>query len=202
MTLSIPSLPRFEFYQRLSPRERTLTLLVAGTAFLLGNVLVLSLLIGGFREGRRAYSEKSQDLRLQEIFAREQPMWAQRISWLKTRQPPLSNRDRAGTELLVQVQGAARASGVIITNPQIKPPPINPAGGKEPGSHDYQAVSVEIDTESDWDGMIGFLQALQRPEGFIVFDLATLRSDPGNATRMKGQFRISKWYAPSKSSSL
>ena len=65
-----------------------------------------------------------------------------------------------------------------------------------PGSHDYQAVSVEVDTESDWAESRPFRPDVAKAGGFVVFDLATLRSDPGNASRMKGQFRISKWYAP------
>ena len=195
MTLPV-QLPSFEFYQRLSPRERVLTLLVGGTVFVLVNLFVLSSLLGAFRGVNRQYAEKSQELELQNIFAREQPMWAQRMTWLKGKQPPLANRDRAGTELLDQVQGAARRAGVIITNPQIKPAPINVSGTKDPNSHDYQSVSVEITTDGDWPDLTHFIQTLQRPEAFLVFDTATLRSDPANAIRMKGQFRISKWYAP------
>ncbi len=196
MALSIP-MPSFAFYQRLSPRERVLSLLVGGAVFIVANMIVLSVLLGGFRENRKDYADKSQDMRVQEIFAREQPTWAQRMAWLKTKQPPLLNRDRAGTELFDQVQGAARVSAVLLTNPRIVPQAANLAGVKEVGGHDYQAVSVEVDTESDWASLVRFFQVIQqRPENFLVFDLATLRTDPGNAARMKGEFRISKWYAP------
>ncbi len=195
MTLSLPA-PAFGWFQRLSARERTLALLVAGTVFVIVNLFVLSFLIGSFGENRRLYTQQSQELKLQSLFAQEQPMWKQRMDWLKIRQPALANRSRAGTELLDQVQGAGRVNQVIITNPQIKPLAINPGGGKDPASRDYQAVSVEFETESDWGALIGFAQALQKPEAFLVFDLATLRSDPGNAARIKGTFRVSKWYAP------
>ena len=189
-------LPSFAFYERLSPRERVLTLIVGGAVFIVLNIVVLSMLLKSFSQGRRDYAEKAQQVKLQQIFASEEPMWKQRMGWVKTKQPPLANRDRAGTELLDQVQGVARNNQVILTNPQIKPAPLNTTGSKEPGSRDYQSVSVEVDTESDWGALVRFVQTLQKPEAFVVFDLATLRSDPGNATRMKGQFRISKWYAP------
>ncbi len=180
-------LPSFAFYERLSPRERLLTLIVGGAVFFVVNVIVLSMLLKSFGQGRRDYAEKAQQVKLQQIFAGEEPMWKQRMGWIKTKQPPLANRDRAGTELLDQVQGAARNNQVILTNPQIKPALLNTAGTKEPGSRDYQSVSVEVDTESDWGGLVRFVQTLQKPEAFVVFDLATLRSDPGNASRMKGQ---------------
>ena len=198
MELPFP-FPSFEFYQRLSMRERVLSLIVGGALFFIANLILLSMLLGGFRESRREYVEKARDVRLQEIFAREQPMWAQRMSWLKTKQPPLANRDRAGTELLDVVQGAARASSVLITNPRIVPQAMNVGGLKDAAAHDYQPVSVEVDTESDWSAVVHFIENIQqRPEAFLVFDLATLRTDPGNAARMKGQFRISKWYAGAK----
>ena len=195
MALSLP-VPTFGFYQRLSARERMLTLLVGATVFVVINLILLSMLIGSFGENRRLYAQQSQELKIQSLFAGELPMWKQRMDWLKARQPALTNRSRAGTELLEQVQGAARVSKVIITNPQIKPPPVTPGGGKDLTGRDYQAVSVEFDTESDWGALIGFAQTLQKPEAFLVFDLATLRSDPGNAEQIKGQFRVSKWYAP------
>ena len=123
-------------------------------------------------------------------------MWAQRMAWLKTKQPVLANRDRAGTELLDRVQGAARTNAVVLTNPKIIPPPFVPAGAKETRNRDYQAVSVEVDTESGWGELMNFAQALQHPDAFIVFELVSLRSDPGDANRIGGKFRISKWYAP------
>lgn len=195
MAAAIP-IPSFDFYRRLSPRERVLVLLVGGAVLVLVNIVVLSLLLNGFRTGRRLYAEKSQDLRLQNIYAQEQPMWAQRMAWVKTRQPAVVDRARAGPQLLELVQGVARTAGVILTNPQIKPQAANPGGEKPVGARDYQAVTVEVDTESDWGALVHFIQTLQRPEAFVVFDLATLRSDPGDAARMKGKFSISKWYAP------
>ena len=189
-------MPSFAFYERLSPRERLLSLIVGGAVFVVMNIIVFTMLLKSFAQGRRDYAEKAQQVKLQQIFAGEEPMWRQRMGWVKTKQPPLANRDRAGTELLDQVQNAARVNQVILTNPQIKPALLNTAGMKEPGSRDYQSVSVEVSTESDWGGLVRFIQSLQKPEAFVVFDLATLNTDPGNASRMKGRFQISKWYAP------
>ena len=191
------SLPTFEFYQRLNPRERVLALTVAGAVFVVLNLIALSTLLRSFRETRAAYAERSQEYRFQEILAREAPMWTQRMAWLKGRQPALLDRAHAGNELLDQeVKGAARTSQLVLTNPQILPALLYQSGAKDPHNHDYQQVSVVVETEGDWAGTVHFIQSLQRPEAFVVFDLATLRSDPGNASRMRGKFQISKWYAP------
>ncbi len=184
----------FPFYQRLSPRERTLLLAVAATVFVLANLIALSALAGTFGELRRECAAEASNLQVQQLFASDQPIVAQRMQWLRAKQPVLASRDRAGTALLEQVQQMARGSGVIVTSPLIKPvPPASADTGA--ASADYQAVTVELETQSDWAGIKKFIQALQQPENFLVFDLATLRSDTDPAV-IRGRFQISKWYAP------
>ena len=184
----------FPFYQRLSARERVLLLVVAGTLFALANLVAVSALTRTFSSLRRACEEQSDTLKVQRLFARDQPMWNQRMAWLRTNQPVLASRDRAGASLFDQVQQLARASGVIITNQQIKPV-LNAAAESRSSSADYQAVSVEMDTQSDWGGLSKFLYSVQQPKSFLVIDLTTIRSDTDPAT-IKGHFQISKWYAP------
>jgi hypothetical protein len=186
----------FAFYQRLSARERTLLLIVAGAVFVLANLIGVSALAGAFGELRRDCAEQSANLQVQRIFASRQPDLVQRTNWLQARQPVLVSRDRAGAGLLNQIQQFARASGVIVTNPQIKPLPP-PSESRGTGSADYQAVTVEVETQSGWAGAKKFIEAMQQPENFLVFDLATLRSDPDPAI-IRGHFQISKWYAPAR----
>ena len=189
-------LPSFEFYQRLSPRERTLSLIVGGALLLVANIVAISTLLRSSRELRTQIADKSQVLHTQTLYAQEQPMWKQRVDWLKAKEPALLNRDRAGTDLLGEVQGAARVNRVVLTSFQITPP-ASAAAGERVTTTDYQPVSVSIETQSDWFSLVQFVAALQRPEGFLVFEKATLRSDANDPQRMKGAFSVSKWYAAS-----
>jgi hypothetical protein len=184
----------FAFYQKLSPRERTLVLAVAGTVFVLANLFAVSTLAGTFDELRHACAEQSSDLEAQRVFASEQPKLAKRMAWLRTTQPVLTSRDVAGASLLRQIEQFARGSAVIVTNPQIKPLPPASAESRST-SADYQAVTVEIETQSNWAGLVKFVGGLQQPSNFLVFDLATVRSDTDPAV-IRGHFQISKWYAP------
>ena len=59
-----------------------------------------------------------------------------------------------------------------------------------------QTVSVEGDTQGDWGETVRFLAEVQKPENFLVFDLASLRTSPTDARLMKCHFLVSKWYAP------
>ena len=162
----------------------------------MANLVAISTLLRSSRDLRTQIADKSQELHTQSLYAQEQPMWKQRGDWLKTKEPALLNRDRAGTDLLGEVQGAARVNRVVLTSFQITPPVPAIAGVKATRT-DYQPVSVSIETQSDWSSLVQFLAALQRPEGFLVFEKATLRSDANDPQRMKGAFSISKWYAGS-----
>ena len=188
-------LPTFEFYYRMSARERALSLMIFGALLLIANLVAISMLLRSTRDARAQIADKSQELHVQNLYAQEQPMWKQRSDWLKTKQPVLANRDRAGTDLLSEIQAAARINRVSLSTFQIVPLP--PAIlGERVAKPEYQTVSLTIETQSDWAAIVNFLALLQRPEGFLVFDKATLRSDPADPLRMKGAFTISKWYAP------
>ena len=187
-------LPTFDFYQRMSPRERRLGQIVAGAVIVALNLIAISILLRSSRDLRAQIAAKTQELHMQNLYAQEQPMWKQRTDWLKTKQPPLANRDRAGTDLLGEIQAAARANHVVMNTFQITPvaPPL---AGERVAKPEYLTVSVSAETQSDWSSLVQFIAALQRPELFLVFDRATLRSDPNDPQRMKGAFNISKWYA-------
>jgi hypothetical protein len=186
----------FAFYQRLSPRERLLSLVVAGTVFVLVNLFAVSTLGSAFGTLRHDGAEAASDLQVQRLLASDQPKVAQRMDWLRKKQPVLVSRDRAGAALNDQVQQIARVGAVIVTNPRIRPPA--PASEDDrTATPSYQAVSVEIETQSDWAGIKKFIQAVQQPENFLVFDLATLRSDTDPAV-IRGRFQISKWYAAAR----
>ncbi len=187
-------LPSFEFYQRMSPRERTLSLIVGGTLLLALNLIVIATLLRSSRDLRTQIAAKTQELHVQSLYAQEQPMWKQRTDWLRGKQPSLANRDRAGTDLLGEVQVAGRINRVVLTSFQITPlAPV--VAGERAAKPEYQSVSVSVETQSDWASLVQFLATLQRPEGFLVFERATLRSDANDPQRMKGVFNISKWYA-------
>ena len=195
----MPKLPPIPlgFYQRMNPRERLLSLLVAGTVFLLANLFALRFLLDAFGDLGQQYADGAQALRQEEFWARSQPLWEQRARWLQAKQPVLTNRDRAPTQLLEQVQGAARASQVLIKSEQLRG--LGTARANPAGAAEYQAVSIHIETESDWKQLVGqpgFLPLLQQPENFIVFNLASMHSDPNDPKRMKCSFDISKWDAP------
>ena len=186
----------FVWFHRLTQRERLLTLAVAGTLFVIANLVAINFLIDAYRDVlRRNAEDRTNVLRLR-VLADQQGMWNQRNDWLKATQPVLTNRDRAGTALYEQVQGVARAKQVMVSALQIKPAVTVPGGTAKDGGDAPQVVSVEGDTQGNWRETVRFLTEIQKPENFLVFDLATLRTSPGDAKQLRCHFLISKWYAP------
>ena len=194
--MRIPALS-FAWFHRLTQRERFLTLAVAGTAFVILNLLAISFLFDAYAGLTRQYAEDQGNLLRLKALAVQQPMWTQRNDWLKHTQPILINRDRAGTALYEQIQNLARAKQVMLNSLQIKPAASVPGGTKaREGGDAPQVVSVDAETQGDWRETVHFLTEIQKPENFLVFELASLHSNPSDPKQLKCHFLISKWYAP------
>ena len=190
--MQIDNLLPFAFYQRISQREKRLLLLVLGTAFILGNLLALTTIARSFRTLRQDYRDKNDEWKFASNFIQDKATWDTRAEWLRKTQPKMTSRDSVSYALLDQVQGLGRQYKVIITNSKIRP--VSPGDKVSP---DYQAVTMEIDTRSDWGDLVRFMNALQqKPENFLAFDEARLHSEPSDPATMIGNFRLSKWFAP------
>ena len=185
------------WFQRLTRRERILTLLVAGTVFVIANLLAIRFLLDAYTGLARQYRDDQSNLLRLRALASQQPMWVQRNDWLKSAQPILINRDRAGTALYEQVQNLARAKQIMVKSLQIKPAATTPAGTTARVDPDApQIVSVDAETQGDWRETVHFLAEIQKPENFLVFDQASVRANPTDPKQMQCHFLISKWYAP------
>lgn len=185
------------WFHRLSRRERVLTLIVAGTVFVILNLLAINFLLNAYAGLTRQYAEDQGNLLRLKALAAQQPTWSQREEWLKATRPVLINRDRAGTALYEQIQNLARSKQVMLNSLQIRPAATVAVGAtpKEAGDAP-QAVSVDAETQGDWKETVHFLTEIQKPENFLVFELASLHSNPSDPKQMKCRFVISKWYAP------
>ncbi len=173
--------------KRLNSRERTLLLLIGGIAFLLANLALFT----SFRKQKaqadaNLATRQAERAALEELIAAD-PLGAERELWATARQPKLENPAQAGVALLESVRQAAKAHNVLLESPEL---------GRTTPQAAYRAVTVQVQTKSGWPELVAFMNALQQPEEFIVFENATLRIDSADPTRMHGTFRIARWYAP------
>ncbi len=174
------------WFQRLNRRERVLSLLVAGTVFLIVNLVIWSALTGMARRARAELAERKSTRKQQEVFMKERAMWAKRDEWLKQNQPALKSPGEASA-LLDQIKEVASKQSIVIENPVI---------GSGDSTPQYQAVFASIETRSPWQPLVKFLYEVQQPESFVVFESVNLAIDSSDPTMMRGKFKIARWFAP------
>ncbi len=174
------------WFQRMNPRERVLSMIIAGALFLLVNLYLWSSLLGLLTRTRTELAERRAMRTQQTVFLQEKPMWETRAAWLKTNQPTLQSPQEASS-LLDQVKQIASKHNVLLENPAI---------GSGETNANYQAVFAAVETKSPWPPLVHFLYEAQKPEAFVVFESVNLAIDSTDATMMRGKFKIARWFAP------
>jgi hypothetical protein len=174
------------WYERMNPRERVLSWVVAGTVFVLLNLFILSWLFGALRHARTELAARKAVLAEQAVYIKERDLWTKRDQWIREHQPTLKNPAEA-TVLLDQLKQVAAKYNILIENPAIG------AGETTPY---HQTVFASIETKSSWPPLVHFLYDAQQPDAFVVFENINLAIDSGDPTMVRGKFKVARWFAP------
>src|SRR6188768_2962984 len=94
------------WFQRLNPRERVLSMIIAAALFLLLNYLIWNSLLGMVGRTRADLASRASVRAQQDVFLKEAKMWKERDEWLQKFQPTLKSPVEAST-LLDQVKEIA-----------------------------------------------------------------------------------------------
>jgi hypothetical protein len=176
-----------DYISRMNQRERILAGSVGGILFLFVNVFIWSWLLGAISHGREQLTDRQAQRKQQAIFLQERELWIKRDQWLQEHQPAFKSQGEASTLLDQQLRPIAAKYDVILENPSI---------GTGESTPDHQSVWAQIETSSSWEKLVQFLYDVQQPEGFVVFENVTLGIDTRDASKMKGKFKVARWYAP------
>ncbi|PYL64474.1 MAG: hypothetical protein DMF20_10540 [Verrucomicrobia bacterium] len=176
------------WYNRMNPRERVLSWVVAGTIFVLLNVWILSRIFGGVGGSHKEVVARRAKLAEQALYIKERDLWNKREEWIRKHQPVLNNPAEASA-LLDQLREVANKHNVLIENPAIGTGETTPY---------HQTVFASIETKSPWPPLVHFLYDVQRPDAFTVFENVNLVIDGSDPTMMRGKFKIARWFAPAQ----
>jgi hypothetical protein len=176
------------WYQRMNPRERLLSWIVAGTLFVLFNLWVLSSVLGAVGNAQKELATRRGKLAEQGVYVKERDMWTKRDEWMGQHQPVLKNPAEASA-LLDQLQEVAGKYNIQVENPAIGTGETTPY---------HQTVFASIETKSPWPPLVHFLYDVQHPEAFVVFENVNLAIDGNDPTMMRGKFKIARWFAPAQ----
>ena len=176
------------WYERMNPRERVLSWIVASSLFVLVNLLIVSWIFGALGRARSELATRKGTLAEQALYMKERDLWTKRDEWIRQHQPTLKNPAEA-SDLLDQLKQVAGKYHVLIENPAI--------GSGETTPY-HQAVFASIETKSAWSPLVHFLYDVQQPDAFVVFENVNLVIDGGDPTIMRGKFKIARWFAPAQ----
>jgi len=173
-------------YQRMNPRERLLSWIVAGTVLVLVNLWILSSLLGAVASAQKDFGTRRSKLAEQAVYVRERDTWTKRDEWMRQHQPELKNPAEASA-LLDQLRETAGKYNILVENPAIGTGETTPY---------HQTVFASIETKSPWPPLVHFLYDLQHPDAFVVLENVNLVIDGNDPTMMRGKFKIARWFAP------
>ena len=173
--------------KQLNSREKLLVGVIGGVLFLLINLFLLSRFFHSQADLRNLAVQKANNLEMMEALCKTRDMWTKRDEWLGQKQPKLVNESSAGVQLLDFLKDNAKKAEVTLENPAI---------GSPTKSSSAISVPVSIETKSSWESLIRFLNSVQQPDQFIVFETANLQIDATDQSQMRGRFKITRWYAP------
>jgi len=176
------------WYERMNPRERVLSWIVASSLFVLLNLLVLNWIFGALGRARSELATRKATLAEQALYMKERDLWTKRDEWIRQHQPTLKNPAEASA-LLDQLKQMASKYNVLIQNPAI---------GSGETTPNHQTVFASIETKSPWPPLVHFLYDVQQPDAFVVFESVNLAIDSSDPTMMLGKFKIARWFAPAQ----
>ena len=171
----------------LSNRERNLSILVGTVAFVAFTFFAGDYFFKNKARLTAGLGVKTRQLKAMQTRSAGKAEWDQRAVWLREKQPKLGDEQRAPEQLREQVKELAKKHAVLIESADYL------ATARKP---DYTAIGIKIGTKSDWSALIRFLGELQTPEQFIALESADLKIDEADPTKMHGDFKIARWYAP------
>jgi hypothetical protein len=174
--------------ERMNRRERVLSWAIAGTLFVLLNLLILSWIFGALSRARNELAARKATLAGQALYVKEHDLWMKRDEWIRQHQPALKNPAEASA-LLEQLKQAAGKHNILIENPAIGSGETTPF---------HQTVFASIETKSPWPPLVHFLYDVQQPDAFVVFENVNLAIDGSDPTMMRGKFKIARWFAPAQ----
>jgi hypothetical protein len=172
----------------MNPRERLLSLIVAGIVVVLLNLWILSWIFGVLGVARKELATRKATMAEQALYVKERDLWMKRDEWMRQHQPTLKNPAEASA-LLDQLKEVAEKYNILVENPQIGPGETTPY---------HQTVFASIETKSPWPPLVHFLYDVQRPDAFIVFENVNLAIDGSDPAMMRGKLKIARWFAPAQ----
>lgn len=170
--------------RNLNARERTLALVLAGTAFLLLNLFVLPRLVAANRTAKQKTAELQAQLAAAEGWMDKKAHWEEREKWLNATEPSGNAERQDSATQLEDLQASARNLGLKIDEVQLL---------QLEETEYYHPVGAKLTVSGPWAGLVKFVARLQDPALFDVIPRFSIKSgdQPPNVIC---EMEIQRWF--------
>lgn len=165
-------------------------------------VLVLIILVAVFATGfttmrmlgwQRTLEKKARSVAMRTTETRqlltEAPMWEERLAWLRTAQPQMTNVNKANGDLDTSLAETARNNNVTIENKELQEP-VETSYFHQVG----ETVLVKTEVKS----LMQWLHELQSPESFTLVSHLTIQPVPEDAGKVTATVHVSRLFSLNK----
>lgn len=173
---------------KLNSRERTLALMLGLVLFLLLNLFFLPKLTAANRTARQKNTELKAQLTAAEGWVAKKNYWAEHKQWLDETEPVLNAAREESATQLEQLQAAAKANGLAISDIQLL---------QLDETEFYQPVGARLTISGPWPGVVKFIAGLQNPALFDVIPRFSMRSDQ-EPPNVRCELEIQRWFLQSQ----
>ena len=170
--------------KNLNSRERTLALLLAGTAFLLLNLIFLPGLTAAYQAGKRRNADLKAQLAAAASWTAKSGYWAERAQWLRDTEPELNAAREDSATQLEELQAAAREFGLKIDDVQLL---------QLAETEFYQPIGARIAVSGPWAGLVKFVAKLQDPVLFDVIPRFSIKSGDAPSSVLC-EMEVQRWF--------
>lgn len=154
---------------QVTKNEKFLLTVLAAVVFLIANWFGYRFLV----QKQTAMSLSVREMRADEAEAKvellESDRWAQRMAWIQSKQPAMTDEDDAKAQVLEYVLKGARDNQLEIEEQNLNDVEHGAGGAR---------VNVSVKVKGAMESLVKWLTAIEKPEQFYAVSSFSLKADP------------------------
>ncbi len=173
----------------MSPREKKILIVFAGSAFLVVNFLAFGFFQAKRTEVDRKLSQARQELERAEMFRSSREQVSDQMEWLASKEPqPAANED---VQTMLQQLCEREATSAGLTIKSQKPMPTDSSEGLH-----YHRAKIQITVNGREEALYRWFDRLNVPEQFRAASLIRLSPNQQDDTQIDCTATVEQWFVP------
>lgn len=173
----------------MSPREKKILIVFAGSAFLVVNFLAFGFFQAKRAEVDRKLTQARQQLDTAEMFRSSREQVSDQMEWLASKEPqPAANED---VQTMLQQLCEREATSAGLTIKSQKPMPTDSSEGLH-----YHRAKIQITVNGREEALYRWFDRLNMPDQFRAASLIRLSPNQQDDTQIDCTATVEQWFVP------